>query len=378
MQKFHLLILAIIFSVSSYSQTTLSFTQCISPGLNNTQDITSDTNNVAYITYTLSGSMTGISKSVDNGITFTYIAGNNPLEIIALGTPGAVKLFSSTKKSTDGGLTWTAHTLFPTGTGENPKFLKINNLTAYYYGVLNSFKTIDGGITWVTTTSPPYTVTIGGLTHNYYYRNFYLGNNDIYFGYILSTQVYFLNSKDFGATFSYSLNATNGSEFVGSLLNFNNPSNFMLFSNSGQIVEFPLNSNSTTPSSTMITYSIVGVGTVPNFGKSVTVNNYFLIIDNKGGAGSTNGILRLAIPTSTTSVGLNELSKNSTNIYPNPCINKLNITGVNKVTNYSIINQLGQLVLSGLTYDYINTELLMPGIYFLSLNNAKPTKFIKE
>lgn len=383
MRKFHLAILAILASVSIYGQSALSFTPCTTTFLNSTQDITADTNNVVYISYTVTSSMNSISKSTDNGNTFTHVALNTPLNFIALGTPGAVKLFNFSKMSIDGGVTWTFHSFFPTTTTSIYLF-KVNNLTAYAYCMgtsgLTTFKTTDGGITWPSITSPPLYVNIGSDAYLFNQASvFYLGNNEIYYSYFYGTQNYLLNSKDFGATLTYTLNATTPALYKSAIVNFNNPSNFYLFYSNGGVQEFQFNYTSLTTNTTNVTYTVVGKPLyTANFGKSVVVNNTFIIIDNKSGTGSSNGILRMAIPTSTTTIGVNELNKGSVlNVYPNPCVNKLNIS-VNNNTNYIVSNQLGQCILSGITNDFINTETLVPGIYFLTLKNAPPIKFIKE
>lgn len=72
--------------------------------------------------------------------------------------------------------------------------------------------------------------------------------------------------------------------------------------------------------------------------------------------------------------------KNDLKIYPNPSKNFLEISGLNKTTDFTIVNILGYEILSGTiaNKNKINIQNLTNGIYFLKLNNEYLIKFIKK
>ncbi len=83
----------------------------------------------------------------------------------------------------------------------------------------------------------------------------------------------------------------------------------------------------------------------------------------------------------------NDLSKEEamTNVFPNPCHDKLNIYSNISNLNYKIYNTLGEKIVDGITQanEIISTQSLRTGVYFISVYNTfnkyeKRFKFIKE
>lgn len=76
---------------------------------------------------------------------------------------------------------------------------------------------------------------------------------------------------------------------------------------------------------------------------------------------------------------LNAKADKEINIYPNPAINTLHITGTSKKENYSINDFSGKQIVSGTVFpnQEINIAKLTPGIYILKLG-IKTLKFIKK
>lgn len=78
-------------------------------------------------------------------------------------------------------------------------------------------------------------------------------------------------------------------------------------------------------------------------------------------------------------VGLNEITKAETNIYPNPATNEIFINSNVVLTSYSITNQLGQIVQSGLLEkNNVSLKELSNGIYYLTLKNKEQVVSVKR
>ena len=78
-------------------------------------------------------------------------------------------------------------------------------------------------------------------------------------------------------------------------------------------------------------------------------------------------------------VGLNEITKAETNIYPNPATNEIFINSNVVLTSYSITNQLGQIVQSGsLEKNNVSLKELSNGIYYLTLKNKEQVVSVKR
>ncbi len=70
----------------------------------------------------------------------------------------------------------------------------------------------------------------------------------------------------------------------------------------------------------------------------------------------------------------------SVKIYPNPVQDYLNVSGLKKSENYSIINAAGQKVMKGTVSENekIDAQKLSSGLYFLLLENGSKIKFLKK
>lgn len=70
---------------------------------------------------------------------------------------------------------------------------------------------------------------------------------------------------------------------------------------------------------------------------------------------------------------------NDLNIYPNPFENNFNISGIDGAIEYTVFNPLGQNILTGVNPNDINLKELMPGIYFLKIEqiDKKEIKIIQ-
>lgn len=370
MTKFHSLLLAFAVSCNMYSQTPLSFTACTS-GNNtlNTNDITTDQNGVVYV-----ATNTGVIKSVDNGVTFTNTSLNTgALAIITLGN----KIITQNKISIDGGSTWNSHTMFSSLSSSNIKrFIKISESVAYvFFGASSYYKTLDGGTTW-SSGLPTQLPTVPSGSQYFNGGLFRVNNGDVFVACGGGGFNGFLISKDNLATYSYSISLPISSIWGYSTGYLDTNNNYVLYTGDGYIHGYSQNQNHTTPTFTN-SYTISGnTNTVSAFGSGVMQSNgSFLVFD---GNATTNAILRTAGTTTNTANGINELSDTKINLYPNPCANQIIIDGLQGDVNYSITNQLGQIMVQGKTNSIVNTTSLEPGVYFTTLNNTRVIKFIKE
>lgn len=75
-------------------------------------------------------------------------------------------------------------------------------------------------------------------------------------------------------------------------------------------------------------------------------------------------------------VSINKTINSKFRIHPNPVKNILSVEGLNNFS-YTIETLTGQSILTGNTFENINTELLPSGVYILIISNQK-VKFIKE
>ena len=64
-------------------------------------------------------------------------------------------------------------------------------------------------------------------------------------------------------------------------------------------------------------------------------------------------------------------------MYPNPTNGLLNIKNINEDYNFTILNNLGEVVMAGKSDKTINVESLSKGIYFLNINYNDIAKTIK-
>jgi hypothetical protein len=364
MNKLHTLILAITIAFSANSQTSLSFSACTSGTVTlNIVDLCIDQSNIIYAS---TNNTARFLKSNDNGITWTncLISGPAPTgAIVNLSN----KLISENKQSIDGGSTWTTYTGLGTGVY---KFIKQSETSAIACFIGSYQKTLDGGTTWSNAVFYP---TVASL-HVIQSSIFSLSNGDIIIGYGNVIPTKYLVSKDNLATYSYSLSIGSSiGAYKSGYLDANG--NYILLKSNGNIDGYSQNQNLTAPTFTN-GYTLSGsTNTVSAFGAGIlTSTGSFLVFDANA---TTNAVLRTAT-TSTTTNGVNELTSTKITLYPNPCINILNIANLTNDVTYTITNQLGQTLLQGTTNEQINTSSLPTGIYFASFNHSNVIKFIKE
>jgi hypothetical protein len=67
-------------------------------------------------------------------------------------------------------------------------------------------------------------------------------------------------------------------------------------------------------------------------------------------------------------IGIEEFEESNLNIFPNPCKNRIEINEIAGSFKYSIYNSNGQLINTGASQEFINTEDLKSGIYILKLH----------
>jgi hypothetical protein len=73
-------------------------------------------------------------------------------------------------------------------------------------------------------------------------------------------------------------------------------------------------------------------------------------------------------------VNIKSISAAEITVFPNPADNIIRVSSPLKLRlNYSVVNYLGQTILSGLisNSDYIDVSALKPGIYYLELKDQK-------
>ncbi len=158
--------------------------------------------------------------------------------------------------------------------------------------------------------------------------------------------------------------------------------------NSG-IVEYQYAIGTTPLATNVKAYTTTSVTT--NFtatGLSLSLNQlYYVSVKSKNGAGlwsnpvSSDGVLVYALTT-----GINEVSKNSVLLFPNPTTSVLNfMTSNNQLQSYKITDAIGKVVMNG-NFDLNNTSVLVEsltnGVYFITVidkeNKLATIKFIKN
>ncbi|MBR4147552.1 MAG: T9SS type A sorting domain-containing protein, partial [Bacteroidales bacterium] len=77
-------------------------------------------------------------------------------------------------------------------------------------------------------------------------------------------------------------------------------------------------------------------------------------------------------------LGVGENSLDGVSVYPNPSDGHLHIEGLHGITNYRIMNSLGQIMLEGQCQDQLDLETSLPqGVYLLRLDNGASTSTLK-
>lgn len=80
-------------------------------------------------------------------------------------------------------------------------------------------------------------------------------------------------------------------------------------------------------------------------------------------------------------IGINEVSKENITVFPNPCQDKIQISGIDNQFTYRIINNQGKIMSKGKSVNTILTNQLSEGIYQLEINvgnTSYSTKLIKQ
>lgn len=74
-----------------------------------------------------------------------------------------------------------------------------------------------------------------------------------------------------------------------------------------------------------------------------------------------------------------ESHNNTIDLYPNPTVREITLTGTEASTPFTITDVMGNIVLAGVTNAQpIDVSFLAPGMYFIMVNNLGRSSFIKE
>jgi hypothetical protein len=80
-------------------------------------------------------------------------------------------------------------------------------------------------------------------------------------------------------------------------------------------------------------------------------------------------------------MGINEITNQQIRAYPNPCLDNININGLDNDFTFRIYNSTGIIIESGKSSKIITTDKLKAGIYFLEIqtkNNCYTTRIVKQ
>lgn len=103
-----------------------------------------------------------------------------------------------------------------------------------------------------------------------------------------------------------------------------------------------------------------------------------LLVNNRLDIPKSGFIINFAFQQNNTSL-INNDNKIMYNVYPNPVSTILNVNGFNSNADYTILNSLGQEVLTGvLIENYIDVSQLSNGIYTLKLNNTNSKIIVQK
>jgi hypothetical protein len=84
------------------------------------------------------------------------------------------------------------------------------------------------------------------------------------------------------------------------------------------------------------------------------------------------------MPGEDTTTGFKKIQLSRLTIYPNPTVDILNISNLEKDTDVSIINKVGEIVLLKKTTGSVDISTLTPGLYFLIIDGYQVVKIQKE
>ena len=113
---------------------------------------------------------------------------------------------------------------------------------------------------------------------------------------------------------------------------------------------------------------------------------FYAAVNATNANGNTSGdeVVTASANFSHSSIGINEIENISLHIYPNPTTDFINIDfnrSLQKEASVSIINTIGQTVLTTKTTDRIDIRNLETGVYFLQLKEANrvgTSRFVKK
>ena len=116
--------------------------------------------------------------------------------------------------------------------------------------------------------------------------------------------------------------------------------------------------------------------------KKITFNNGNVLVESPASIDNflISGTRKITFQQHITNVN-DWLQLNTYTVYPNPCVNILNIKGLLPNTIFRIINLNGSDVLTGTATNKIDVSQLQTGVYFITLinqQNHKTLKFIKQ
>ncbi len=307
-------------------------------------------------------------------------------------------------KSIDGGLNWKNKW----STGFAPScvafFDTLEGITDK--GIMNNLlRTLDGGITWSTSTSPLYSIDIaktygdsmvimGGANFPYPGGLFYLskdrGNswpyswtfaglpNDFFF--LNKDSIFAVSSPDIWGD-SYFAKTTDGGNTWQNILAPLHYSNGISFrnGNNGYVVGADMQNNASIAKTTDLgqTWSIYNTGIKSQLIKLSFLNDSIAIITGNNGV-----ILRWNYKSTVfTGIDENKLNESVIKIFPIPTTKSLHFKSkFISTANFIISNTIGQIVFSKNDFDLqqeLDLSFLSSGLYFLDLRTEKERQLIK-
>jgi hypothetical protein len=109
-------------------------------------------------------------------------------------------------------------------------------------------------------------------------------------------------------------------------------------------------------------------------------NGYYNANAPQGDAVRIYNYARLVRTATPVSINENKVH-NSFNVYPNPVSNELviELQGINETAKFEIFNSIGQSVIAGSFIDktMVQVDALLPGIYFIKINNGNISEYKK-
>lgn len=118
------------------------------------------------------------------------------------------------------------------------------------------------------------------------------------------------------------------------------------------------------------------------YGSAMNFNAWYVLPLNGKlygvGDGMVGTVQKVAMPGEDTTTGFKKIQLSRLTIYPNPTVDILNISNLEKDTDVSIINKVGEIVLLKKTTGSVDISTLTPGLYFLIIDGYQVVKIQKE